>query len=100
MVRNILNLISVNIHTIAALKMQGIGLALLAGLSIDKKYLKEYRCPNDNKLLAKGFLKDSGSVLEAKCRSCGQISYFQGEDIDILITRKELLKKGQIPDTE
>lgn len=74
--------------------------ALMGVLSVHPKYLTEYRCPTDNKLLAKGFLKDSGSVLEAKCRSCGKVSIFSGEVKEILITRQELLKTGQIPDTE
>lgn len=69
-------------------------------MGIDKKYLREFRCPNDNKLLAKGFLQDSGSVLEAKCRACGQVNYFQGEEKEILKTRQVLLRQGKIPDTE
>lgn len=74
--------------------------ALLGIMAINPKYLQEYRCPVDQKLLAKGFLKDSGSVLEAKCRGCGKVSTFTGEDKEILVVRKKLLKEGKIPDTE
>lgn len=97
MIRTIFNLFSLNVATVVNLKFHFLAFGALA---VDKKYLKEFRCPNDNKLLAKGFLQDAGSLLEAKCRACGQVSYFQGEDKEIIMTRKELLEEGKIPDTE
>lgn len=99
MIRTIYKLISINAPLIFNYGHYG-SIALMGMLRIDPKYLTEYRCPIDNKLLAKGYLKDSGSMLEAKCRSCGKVSVFTGEDKDILLTRKELLGKGVIPDTE
>lgn len=68
--------------------------------NIDSKYLREYRCPTCNKLLGKGFLKDKDSYLEIKCRGCGNLYTFTGEDKEILQVRHELLKNGEIPDTE
>jgi phage FluMu protein Com len=97
MIRTVLKLISLNDATLFDLKFHFL---LLGMIKVDKKYFQEFRCPNDNKLLAKGYLKDQGSVLEAKCRACGQVSYFQGEDKEIIMTRQELLQKGEIPDTE
>lgn len=67
---------------------------------IDPKYLREYRCPSCNKLLAKGVLADKDSVLEVKCRGCSTICLFKGEDAEIVKKRSELLKTGVIPDTE
>lgn len=99
MIRAISTLLNTHIPYIYKISQYG-SIALFSMLTIDPKYLTEYRCPVDNKLLAKGFLKDSGSMLEAKCRSCGKVSIFKGEDKEILITRQELLKTGQIPDTE
>lgn len=100
MIRAISTFLSANVNYFSHLSQYG-SIALIGALTtVDPKYLIEYRCPTDNKLLAKGFLKDSGSMLEAKCRSCGRVSMFTGEDKEILKVRKELLKTGQIPDTE
>lgn len=67
---------------------------------VDRKYLREYRCPSCNKLLSKGFLRDKQSFLEVKCRGCGHLATFQGEDKEIIEVRSELLQEGSIPDTE
>lgn len=89
------------IKTILNLAMPSISPSLLyLGTMIDAKFLKEYRCKVCNKLLGKGFLADKESFLEVKCRGCGTICEFTGEDARILKTRSELLKKGLIPDTE
>lgn len=99
MIRTLYKLVAVNASAFAGMNIQLLGMSL--GLtSIEKKYFQEFRCPIDNKLLAKGFLKDSGSILEAKCRACGTVHYFQGEDKEIILTRKELIQDGKIPDTE
>lgn len=75
---------------------------ILAGnlTGLDKKYLREYRCPACNKLLGKGFLHDKSSYLEIKCRGCGNMYTFQGEDKEVLTVRHKLLEKGILPDTE
>lgn len=39
---------------------------------------KEHRCPKCRKLLFKGVLRDTGSVVEIKCRGCGEIGTFSG----------------------
>jgi phage FluMu protein Com len=39
--------------------------------------LKEYRCKNCKKLLCKGVLIES--VVEIKCKACGELSTFKGE---------------------
>ncbi len=48
---------------------------------------KEYRCPNDNKLLFKGVLIDS--AVEVKCRSCKEIITINGEPENKYICMKE-----------
>lgn len=68
--------------------------------TIPAKYLKEYRCPACNKLLAKGNLIHKDDVLEVKCRGCSGVYLFRGEDAEIIEKRSELLKKGLIPDPE
>lgn len=68
--------------------------------NINPRYLKEYRCQVCHKLLCKGLLQDSSSVLEVKCRGCGRICTFVGEDREIVKERSELIAKGLIPDTE
>lgn len=98
MLRTTINLIGTNIIAFSGLKLGMLALGM--SMKVDKKYLREFRCPTDNKLLAKGFLQDMGSVLEAKCRACGLVSFFQGEDKEILKTRQVLLREGSIPDTE
>jgi len=67
---------------------------------IDAKYLTEYRCPDCKKLLCKGFLNDQNSFLEVKCRGCGKICRFAGEDANIISQRSVLIKQGLIPDTD
>lgn len=99
MFRTLLNQLSLNYQNISLLKIHTL-VAFAGAQQVDKKYLREFRCPVDNKLLAKGYLQDSGSILEAKCKGCGTVSYFKGEDKEILITRQELLQEGKIPDTE
>jgi len=44
------------------------------------KILQEYRCPNCFKLLCKGALEGSDSAVEVKCRGCGKICAFNGQD--------------------
>ncbi len=44
------------------------------------KILTEYRCQQCNKLLCKGFLNGHDNLLEVKCRGCGKICLFNGED--------------------
>lgn len=70
------------------------------GMTIPSKYLREYRCPNCNKLLAKGKLSHKDDVLEVKCRGCSTIHMFRGEDADIIEKRSVLLREGKIPDPE
>ena len=69
-------------------------------MTIDTKYLIEYRCPVCRKLLCKGLLTDKLSLLEVKCRGCGRICQFSGEDADIVKTRSVLIAQGLIPDTD
>lgn len=71
----------------------------LSGM-VDKKYLKEYRCPACKKLLAKGTLSSNEDLLEVKCRGCSTICIFKGEDAEIVKERSRLLKKGIIPDSD
>ena len=67
---------------------------------MDTSVLCEYRCEHCHKLLCKGFLKDQDSVLEVKCRGCGEICVFTGKDRDIVKQRSVLIKQGLIPDTD
>jgi len=67
---------------------------------IDNKFLKEYRCQDCNKLLCKGYLSGSESALEVKCRGCGRLCVFYGEDAEIVTHRSVLIKHGLIPDTD
>lgn len=68
---------------------------------IDPKYLKEYRCPECNKLLCKGImLLREGTVLEVKCKNCHVLRTFMGPDIEVLQKRAILIKQGLIPDTD
>lgn len=69
-------------------------------MTIHPKLLREYRCKDCHKLLCKGLLMDSDSVLEVKCRGCGRICAFLGEDREIVSQRAVLIKKGLIPDTD
>jgi phage FluMu protein Com len=62
--------------------------------------LREYRCQECHKLLCKGYLKDENSVLEVKCRGCGLICTFTGEDAKIIKCRSVLIEQGLIPDTD
>lgn len=64
------------------------------------KILTEYRCQQCNKLLCKGFLSGHENVLEVKCRGCGKICTFHGEDAVIVRQRSILIKQGLIPDTD
>jgi phage FluMu protein Com len=64
------------------------------------KILTEYRCPDCNKLLCKGILQGEGNVLEVKCRGCGKICTFLGQDAQIVRHRSVLIKEGLIPDTD
>lgn len=67
---------------------------------LDKKYLREYRCPSCRKLLAKGYLIHKDDMLEVKCRGCSTICFFQGEDAEIIEKRSIFFKKGLIPDPD
>jgi len=69
-------------------------------ITIDPKFLIEYRCPDCSKLLCKGFLTGSENVLEVKCRGCGKICLFHGEDAEIVRQRSVLIRQGLIPDTD
>ena len=62
--------------------------------------LREYRCKICGKLLCKGLLNHSDSLLEVKCRGCGGLSLFRGQDAEIIKTRAELIHHGLIPDTD
>lgn len=53
---------------------------------MDKAYYKEYRCPNDDKLLFKGLLVDS--TVEVKCKACKVIVILEGTPSDELICKK------------
>ena len=68
--------------------------------AIDAKYLKEYRCQTCNQLMCKGHLTDGNSFLEVKCRGCGKVMMFYGDDKEIVVTRANLLKRGLISDTD
>lgn len=67
---------------------------------LDSKFLREYRCSNCAKLLCKGTLHGNESVLEVKCRGCGKLCSFYGEDAEIVTHRSVLIKHGLIPDTD
>ena len=67
---------------------------------IDSKYLTEYRCQTCHKLLCKGILSDRDSLLEVKCRGCGQLCRFTGEDAHIVKKRSVLITQGLVPDTD
>jgi len=69
-------------------------------VQIDSKFLREYRCPICNKLLAKGYLTQKEDYLEIKCRGCKSICLVSGEHAEILAMRAKLFKKGLIPNTE
>jgi len=49
-------------------------------------FYKEYRCPNDQKLLFKGILINS--EVEVKCRLCKQLILIQGEAENKYICKK------------
>ncbi len=68
--------------------------------AIDPKVLTEYRCRNCRKLLCKGLLEGRGTLLEVKCRGCGRLCLFQGEDAEIIRRRSILIREGLIPDTD
>jgi phage FluMu protein Com len=68
----------------------------LGWAAIDKKYLREYRCPTCHKLLAKGTLIEKGGALEVKCRGCHTVCLFQGGDADIVRERARLMEEGKI----
>ena len=68
--------------------------------TIDPKVLTEYRCHTCHKLLCKGLLSGHENILEVKCRGCGRICQFQGEDAEIVRQRSVLIKQGLIPDTD
>lgn len=67
---------------------------------IDFMELREYRCKVCGKLLCKGQLNHADRVLEVKCRGCGNIQIFWGEEAVIIEKRSELIKQGLIPDTD
>jgi len=50
-------------------------------------YHKEYRCIDCKKLMFKGFLIES--EIEVKCKKCGKLNLFQGEDASQYICWKE-----------
>lgn len=67
---------------------------------LDPKYLIEYRCPVCRKLLCKGHLTTADNILEVKCRGCGKICTFIGEDAHIVKERSVLIRQGLVPDTD
>ena len=74
--------------------------SMLQTQTINPKLLVEYRCHECNKLLCKGFLTGKENVLEVKCRGCGRMCLFYGEDAEIVKQRSVLIKQGLIPDTD
>ncbi len=67
---------------------------------VDPRYLREYRCPDCNKLLCKGVLHHKDSALEVKCRNCKKICWSTGADAEIVQGRSVLVRQGLIPDTD
>ena len=63
---------------------------------IDRRLLREYRCPTCDKLLSKGFLKDKDSYLEVMCKNCKKVQFFTGEDAEIIKARHDLINRGVI----
>lgn len=49
--------------------------------------LREYRCTACNKLLFKGVLVDS--TVEIKCKGCGNLVTFQGEEKNAFLCMKQ-----------
>ena len=66
-------------------------------LMITPQHLKEYRCPECNKLLAKGSLRHKDDVLEVKCRGCSGVYLFRGENAEIIEKRSDLPEEELIP---
>lgn len=50
-------------------------------------FLREYRCTNCPKLLFKGVLVDS--AVEIKCKGCGSLVTFTGENKNALLCLKQ-----------
>lgn len=48
---------------------------------------KEYRCPNDDKLLFKGIVVEG--KIEIKCKSCKSITVIEPTDLSAIICRKK-----------
>ena len=69
-------------------------------MEFQAKILQEYRCPDCHKLLCKGVLTGKDSEVEVKCRGCGRLCQFQGDDAEIVLNRSVLIKHGLIPDTD
>ena len=69
-------------------------------MELQAKILQEYRCATCNKLLCKGFLTGPETAVEVKCRGCGKLCTFYGEDAKIISRRSVLIKEGLIPDTD
>ena len=65
-------------------------------VAIHPKYLREYRCPTCQKLLAKGIMYDNNTVLEVKCRGCHTVCIFHGEDAEIIKKRAQLIEEGKL----
>lgn len=82
-------------YTIESFRYLGLMFPLIYQ-TVERRYLKEYRCPSCNKLLSKGHLSTKDSYLEVKCRGCNTICLFEGEDKEIIQTRAELIKGGVI----
>ena len=57
----------------------------MAVIDANPSDLKEFRCKNCRKLLFKGFLTDPQSVLEIKCRGCGNICSFSGKEAENIL---------------
>jgi len=67
---------------------------------LNAKILTEYRCQECHKLLCKGILSGVDNMLEVKCRGCGKVCQFRGQDAQIVRHRSVLIKQGLIPDTD
>ena len=73
---------------------------MLNSATAPAKILQEYRCPDCHKLLCKGILTGSDTEVEVKCRGCGKLCLFHGEDALIVSRRSVLIREGLIPDTD
>jgi phage FluMu protein Com len=69
-------------------------------MELQAKILCEYRCADCHKLLCKGNLTGGNTKVEVKCRGCGKLCTFHGQDALIVSRRSVLIREGLIPDTD